>query len=256
MADALEHPRKTTSSSHLDAREMVVAEVLKQLERTTGSCLDAREVVAMADTLERPKKNTSDSRLHAREVVVVTERLKRPKKPTFGSYLNAREVVVVAGRYVWSSSDSNRSRWAGFSRVGPPLVVVVIAGVARRCCAVITHRRCGAVGVFRLRFVHYVGVKCKVVKTYHMGLPFHGSPLVPPPLSPVPSEHERNLPTSLKRGEGAWAGYAFDVTAHIPQARGGAGGWDVRYQPTSLRRGEGQEAGSWRLEVVVVVDQP
>jgi len=76
-----------------------------------------------------------------------------------------------------------------------------------------------------------------------MGLPFHGSPLVPPPLSPVPSKHERNLPTSRKKGRGTWAGYAFDVMAHIPQERGGAGGWDFRYQPTSLGRGEGQEAG-------------
>jgi len=76
------------------------------------------------------------------------------------------------------------------------LLWVVVTAVARRCCAVIMHRRCGAVGIFRLRFVHYVSVRCKVVRTHHMGLPFHGSPLVPPPLSPVPSEHERNLPTS------------------------------------------------------------
>jgi hypothetical protein len=72
-----------------------------------------------------------------------------------------------------------------------------------------------------------------------MGLPFHGSPLVPPPLSPVPSEYERNLPTSLKGGEGRlgrirvrcngphpsgegrgrWVGCS--VPAHIPQERGG-----------------------------------
>jgi len=102
----------------------------------------------------------------------------------------------VAGWYMWSSSQSNRPPWAGFSRVGPLLVIIVIAAVARRCCAVITHRHCGAVGVFRLRFIHHVGVRCKVVRTHHMGLPFHGSPLVPPHLSPVPSEHERNLPTS------------------------------------------------------------
>jgi hypothetical protein len=79
-----------------------------------------------------------------------------------------------------------------------------------------------------------------------MGLPFHGSPLVPPSLSPVPSEYERNLtcPHPSKEGRDAWAGYVFDVTAHIPQERGGVGGWDVRYQPTSLRRWEGKkEAG-------------
>ena len=68
-----------------------------------------------------------------------------------------------------------------------------------------------------------------------MGFPFHGSPLIPPPLSPVPSEYERNLPTSLKGGEGRLGRI---------RVRCNGRGWDVRYQPTSLRRGEGEkEAG-------------
>ena len=48
-------------------------------------------------------------------------------------------------------------------------------------------------------------------------------PPVPPPPSTDPSEHERNPPTSLKRGEGVpGQGNAIDVTAHTPQERGGA----------------------------------
>jgi len=66
--------------------------------------------------------------------------------------------------------------------------------------------------------------------------------LLPYPLF-LPNTNE-TCPHPSKEGRGAWAGYAFDVTAHIPRERGGAGGWDVRYQPTSLRRGEGEkEAG-------------
>jgi len=121
------------------------------------------------------------------------------------------------------------------------LLWVVVAAVARRCCIVIMHRRCGAVGVFHLRFVHYIGVGCKVVRMHHMGLPFHGSPLVPPPLSPVPSKHERNLPTSLKKGRGTWAGYAFDVMAHIPQERGGAGGGMFGTSPHPSGEGRGKK---------------
>jgi len=58
----------------------------------------------------------------------------------------------------------------------------------------------------------------------------------------LPNTNE-TCPHPSKEGRGAWAGYVFDVTAHIPQERGGAGGWDVRYQATSLGKGEGQEAG-------------
>ena len=107
----------------------------------------------------------------------------------------------------------------------------------------IIHRHCGAVGVFHLRFVHYIGVGCKVVRMHHMGLPFHGSPLVPPPLSPVPSKHERNLPTSLKRGEGHLGRVRVRRNGPHPSGEGRGRWWDVRYQPTSLGRGEGQEAG-------------
>jgi hypothetical protein len=77
-----------------------------------------------------------------------------------------------------------------------------------------------------------------------MGLPFHGFHLV---LSPVPSEHEQNSPTSLKRGEGCLGRgtrLAIDITAHIPRKRGGAEGYVVPYRPTFLRRGEGQEVGN------------
>jgi len=77
-----------------------------------------------------------------------------------------------------------------------------------------------------------------------MGLPFHGSPLVPPPLSPVPSKYERNLPTSLKGGEGRLGRIRVRCNGPHPSGEGRAGGWDVWYQPTSLRRGEGEkEAG-------------
>jgi len=150
------------------------------------------------------RPNHSDSCLDARKVVVVAEGLKQPKKATSGSRLDAREVEV--GWWQGGTCGRHHSQIALLGLDSPALVPrlsssssllwVVVTAVARHCCAVITHRRCGAVGIFRLCFVHYVGVRCKVVRTHHMGLPFHGSPLVPPPLSPVPSEHERNLPTS------------------------------------------------------------
>jgi hypothetical protein len=69
----------------------------------------------------------------------------------------------------------------------------------------------------------------------------------------LPNTNE-TCPHPSKEGRSAWAGYMFDVMAHIPQERGGASGWDVWYQPTSLGRGEW--AGRWHLEVVVVVDEP
>ena len=122
--------------------------------------------------------------------------------------------IWTRGRWWWQGGTCGRRR------IQIALVGLDSPPACRRCCAVIMHRRCGAVGVFRLGFVHYIGVRCKVVRTHHM------PPLVPPPLSTVPSEYDR----SLKSGESAWAGYASDVTAHIPQERGGAGGWDVRYQ--------------------------
>jgi len=165
--------------------------------------LDTREVVAEV-LMEQPKKTTSDSHLDAREVVVVAEGLKQPKKATSGSRLDAREVEV--GWWQGGTCGRRHIRITLLGLDSPALVPrlsssssllwVVVTAVAHRCCAVITHRRCGAVGVFRLHFVHYIGVGCKVVRMHHMGLPFHRSPLVPPPLSPVPSEHERNLPTS------------------------------------------------------------
>ena len=104
----------------------------------------------------------------------------------------------------WSPACRRRHRCCGLSSL---LLVVVAAVGCRRCCGS-SSLRCDYASslwcccVFHLRFVHYISVRCKVVRTHHIGLPFHGSPLVPPPLSPIPSEHERNLPTSLKRGEG------------------------------------------------------
>ena len=73
-----------------------------------------------------------------------------------------------------------------------------------------------------------------------MGFPFHGSPLVPPPLSPVPSEYERNLPTSLKGGEGRLGRIRVRCNGPHPSGEG---------------RGKKKQAGRWHLEVVVV-DEP
>jgi len=49
--------KRTTSGSHLDAREVVVVgDVLKPLKRTTsGSHLVAREVVVVGDVLKEQK---------------------------------------------------------------------------------------------------------------------------------------------------------------------------------------------------------
>ena len=57
------------------------ADALKPLKRTTsGSRLDAREVVMVGATSKPPKMTTSSSRLDAREVVVA-EVLEEQKKP-------------------------------------------------------------------------------------------------------------------------------------------------------------------------------
>jgi len=90
-----------------------------------------------------------------------------------------------------------------------------------------------------------------------MGLPFHGSPLVPPPyLLFLPNTNE-TCPHPSKEGRGAWAGYTFDVTTHIPQrGEGQAGGMlGTSPHPSGERRGK-KRAGRWRLEVVAVVDEP
>jgi len=82
VADALKQPKKTTSSSRLLGREGGGGGrgVGNDRKKPPPTHLDAREVV-VADMLERPKKKTtSDSRLNAREVVVVAEGLKQPKR--------------------------------------------------------------------------------------------------------------------------------------------------------------------------------
>ena len=102
VADVSKRPKKIHQLVFGWTRGMV-AEVLKQLKRTTsGLCLDAREVVVVVDTLERPKITTSNSRLDVREVslVVVAEGLKQPENTTSGSRLEARKVVNVGGRVV------------------------------------------------------------------------------------------------------------------------------------------------------------
>jgi hypothetical protein len=48
---------------------------------TSGSRLDAREVVVVGGMSKRPKSTTSGSRLDAREVVVVGDVSKRCKEP-------------------------------------------------------------------------------------------------------------------------------------------------------------------------------
>ena len=128
--------------------------------KSPGSHLDAREVVAVVDVLKQPKKTTSSSRWDMREEVVVvagwnaqknhlqfafgcegggggSRRVETTKKShlwlAFGC--EGGGGGVVPGWYVWSSSHSNRPPWAGFSRVGLPLVIVVITAVGcRHCC--------------------------------------------------------------------------------------------------------------------------
>jgi hypothetical protein len=193
---------------------MVVAEVLKQPEKNSCSRLVGHEGGGGGRGVETAEKNHLRLAFGhegggggGRHIGTTKKNHLRLAFGCEGGDDGGRGVETTKKNYLWPVFgreggggggravrvvvvDSNRPRWAGFSRVGPPLVVIIIAAVSHRCCAVITHHRCGADGVFRLRFVHYVGVRCKVVRTHHMGLPFHGSPLVPPPLSPVPSEHE------------------------------------------------------------------
>jgi hypothetical protein len=69
-------PKKTTSGSRLDAREVVVVGVRDR---------------------KRPKKTTSGSRLDAEGGGGGGSRVETPKSTTSGSRLDAREVVVVAG---------------------------------------------------------------------------------------------------------------------------------------------------------------
>ena len=79
--------------------------------------------------------------------------------------------------------------------------------------------------------------------------------LLPYPLF-LPNTNE-TCPHPSKEGRGAWAGYAFDVTAHIPQERGGQVGGMFGTRPHPLGKGRGKKrAGRWSLEVVVVVDEP
>jgi len=103
---AVEMVEETTSSSRLNAREVVVVlQAVETIEETTSSSrLDAREVVVVADgrnsrknhlrlaferegggggggRVERSKKTTSRSRLDAREVVVMGDGSKRRNGP-------------------------------------------------------------------------------------------------------------------------------------------------------------------------------
>ena len=76
--------------------------VENQKKTTSGLCLDAREVVVVADMSKVEKKTTSGLRLHAREVVVVLA-LKVEKKPP-----PAR--VCMRGRWWWWQSCRNRRK--------------------------------------------------------------------------------------------------------------------------------------------------
>jgi hypothetical protein len=61
----------------------------------------------------------------------------------------------------------------------------------------------------------------------------------------LPNTNE-TCPHPSKEGRSAWAGYAFDVTAHIPQERGGASGWMFGTSPHPLGEGSGQGVGVLR----------
>jgi len=153
------HPK--SPGSHLDAREVVaVVDVLKQPKKTTSSSRwDTREVVVVVAGWNAQKNHLqfafgreggggrgvdgTTEKNHLRLAfgcegggggsrrVETTE--KSHLRLAFGREGGGGE--VVAGWYVWSSSHSNRPPWAGFSRVGPPLVIVVIAAVGcRHCC--------------------------------------------------------------------------------------------------------------------------
>jgi len=88
--------KMTTSSLHLNAREVVVVgDRLKEQKNHLWLAFGCEGGGGGGRQVERPKKTTSGSCLDAREVVVVRW-VETSKKTTSGSRLDVREVVVVA----------------------------------------------------------------------------------------------------------------------------------------------------------------